>query len=146
MNGQLIFGAFLSNILSGFFPLVNAELVVVTAALLVTSDAYVPLLLACVCGRMLAKCCLYGLARWAPQRLPQRARTVIARLEKQWKERRGAGLVVMASAGVGVPPFYLITLAAGAFRLSPGLFAAAGTAGTLARFAVLVWSATRLTH
>lgn len=144
MNGQLIFGAFLSSVVSGFVPVVNGELVAVTAAVLVTSDAHGWLLAACVSGQMLAKLVLYGIARWSPKRLPARAQGAIARFEGL-SRRRGSMLVVLASASVGVPPFYLVTIAAGALRLPPILFVGAGLAGTLIRYALVLWATTRFT-
>lgn len=144
MNSQLILGAFLSSVLSGFVPIVNGEVVAVTAAMLVTPDAHGPLLAACVGGQMLAKLCLYGIARWSPKRLPTRAQGAIARFEAL-SQKRGSMLIVFASAAIGMPPFYLVTIAAGALRLPAVLFAACGMAGTLARYAVVVWGATRFT-
>lgn len=144
MNAQLIFGAFVSSVISGFVPVVNGEVVAVTAAMLATPDAHGLLVAACVSGQMVAKLCLYGIARWSPKRLPERAQGAIARFEAL-SQRRGSLLIVLASAGVGMPPFYLVTIAAGALRLPVVLFAAAGIAGTLARYAVVVWGAARFT-
>jgi membrane protein YqaA with SNARE-associated domain len=58
--------------------------------------------------------------------------------------RRSAALLLLTSAGIGLPPFYVVTLAAGALRVSPALFVITGTFGTVARYAVIVWGATRL--
>lgn len=144
MSGALIGGAFVSSVISGLVPIVNGEVVVAGAALAATPDARLSLLVVCAAGQMLAKTCLYGLARWSPERLPPRARQALARAREMRLGRRSAALVVLTSACIGLPPFYLVTLAAGALRLSPALFVIAGTAGIVARYAVIVWGAARL--
>ncbi|HUR20386.1 MAG TPA: hypothetical protein VMZ90_06215 [Vicinamibacterales bacterium] len=143
MSGALIGGAFVSSVISGLVPLVNGEIVVAGAALASTPDARLPLLAACALGQMLAKTGLYGLARWSPDRLPLRGRKILARAREL---RLGGGrsvVVVLTSACIGLPPFYLVSLAAGALRIPSPLFVIAGTAGIVARYAVIVWGATR---
>lgn len=144
MSGPLIGGAFLSSVISGLVPLVNGELVVAGAALAAPPDARLPLLAACTAGQMLAKICLYGLARWSPDRLPKRARQALARAREVPLGRRSAALVVLTSAGIGMPPLYIVTLAAGALRVPQWLFVTAATSGMVARYAVIMWGATRL--
>lgn len=144
MSGPLIGGAFLSSVISGLVPIVNGEVVVAGAALAAAPGARLPLLFACTAGQMLAKICLYGLARWSPERLPLRARQALARARNVPLGRRNAALVVLTSAGIGLPPLYVVTLAAGALRVPHWLFVAAGTSGTVARYAVIMWGATRL--
>jgi membrane protein YqaA with SNARE-associated domain len=141
MNATLMGGAFLSSVISGLVPIINGEVVVAGVALAAAPDARLPLVAACVAGQMLAKICLYGLARFSPARLPLRARQTLARAGEVLG-RRSAALVVLTSACIGLPPFYVATLAAGALRVSPVLFVIAGTAGTVARYAVIVWGAT----
>lgn len=143
MSGTLIGGAFLSSVISGLVPLVNGEVVVAGAALAATPDARLPLLGACAAGQMLAKTCLYGLARWSPERLPHRARQTLARARELRLSRRSAAAVVLTSACIGLPPFYLVSLAAGALRIPPAVFVIAGTVGIVARYAAIVWGAAR---
>jgi membrane protein YqaA with SNARE-associated domain len=143
MSGTFIGGAFLSSVISGLVPIVNGEVVAAGAALAASPDTRLPVLAACVAGQMLAKICLYGLARYSPERLPRRARHALAGAREVPLGRRSTALMVLASAGIGLPPFYVVTLAAGALRLSPALFVIAGTCGTVARYAVIVWGATR---
>lgn len=144
MSGTLIGGAFLSSVISGLVPIVNGEVVLAGAVLAATPDARLAVLAACAAGQMLSKICLYGLARWSPERLPRRAQQALARAGEVQLGRRTAVLVVLTSAGIGLPPFYVVTLAAGALRISPAHFVIAGTAGIVARYAVIVWGATRL--
>ncbi len=141
MTSHVLGAAFLSSMLSGFVPIVNGEAVAVSAALLVPPGMRSVLLCACVAGQMLSKFFLYGLARWWPSRLPRRMRNAVATAQERCKGRR-VWLLVLASAGLGVPPFYLVTLAAGAIRLPAVLFVVAGIVGTMARYIVVVWGAT----
>jgi membrane protein YqaA with SNARE-associated domain len=145
MSGApVIFASFLACALSGFVPLVNGEAVVVSAAVLVGRTHAALLVIACACGQMLSKVGLYGLARWSPSRLPPRARRLLVRAEKLPHVQGHAAVILLASAGIGVPPFYLVTLAAGAIRVRLELFAALGLTGTLVRYALLAWGAARL--
>ena len=143
MNGTLIGGAFLSSVISGLLPIVNGEVIAAGAALATAPGARLILLAACASGQMLAKVGLYGLARYAPDRLPRRAREAMARAREMGLGRRSAALVVLASAVIGLPPFFLVTLAAGALRVPPALFVIAGGSGTVARYALVIWGATR---
>ena len=47
-------------------------------------------------------------------------------------------LMVVLSSAVGIPPFFLMTLLAGATRMNLTTFLAAGTCGRLLRFSALV--------
>lgn len=143
MSATLIGGAFVSSVISGLVPLVNGEVVVAGAALAAAPEARLPLLAACALGQMLAKTGLYCLARWSPERLPARGRRALARAREMRLGRGGASAVVLTSACVGLPPFYLVSLAAGALRVPSAIFVIAGTAGIVARYAVIVWGAAR---
>jgi membrane protein YqaA with SNARE-associated domain len=129
---------------SGFVPLVNGEVIVVGAALLVAPPQLVPLVLACACGQMLAKLALYTAARWSPRHLPRWARSSLERAESLKRLRGGSALLVLVSSGSGFPPFYLLTLTAGMLRVPIALFASVGFAGMLIRYSFLVWGATSL--
>jgi membrane protein YqaA with SNARE-associated domain len=144
MSAHVLVGSFFTCVLSGFVPLVNGEVVVVGAALLLPAAERVPLVLLCASGQMLAKLILYALARWSPARLPPPARRALWRVEKLRAMRGGSSLLLLTSAVIGVPPFYLVTLAAGLVGVRPARFAVLGFAGTVVRYAVLTWSASRL--
>jgi membrane protein YqaA with SNARE-associated domain len=143
MTATLLGGAFISSVISGLVPIVNGEVVVAGASLAAAPEARLALLAACAAGQMLAKFGLYCLARWSPERLPRRAQQALARAREMRMGRRSTALVLLTSALVGLPPFYLMTLAAGALRISPALFVIAGTAGTVGRYVVIIWGATR---
>ena len=96
----------------------------------------------CTLGQMLAKLALYAVARWLPQRLPVRARNRLERASEEVRRVEKAGWpLILVSAAVGIPPFYAISLVAGATGVNLVAFSVAGIVGRAARFAVLGYSA-----
>lgn len=146
MSVELLGGLFVGALVSGVVPLVNAELLVVAAAGAAASVAALPATLAVAtvsaAGQMTSKTVLFGLARWAPSRLPARARRVVDRASGR-AERRPAALwaAILASAATGLPPFYGVSLAAGALGVRTSTFVSSGLLGRLARFGVLALGA-----
>lgn len=138
----VVVGSFLMCIVAGVFPWVNGEIVVTGAALLVAPPKMAALVAAAATGQMLAKTAIYGVARWAPERLPRKARRALSRSEVLGRSRVATGLALLVSSSIGFPPFYLTTLAAGVLRVPLGVFAAVGLAGTLLRYTAVVVAAT----
>lgn len=139
---EILGGLIVATAVSGVIPLVNAELVVVGAAVAVPAVG-VPLVAAfSTLGQMSTKTTLFVLARWAPSKLPGRARTAVARATAS-VERRGGALssLVFASAATGLPPFYGVSLATGALGMPVARFVLAGGLGRFLRFGALAWLA-----
>lgn len=141
MSDHVLLGALVATALGGVFPWINAELVVVGSAVLVPPEQLPLLVLAGASGHLVAKSGVYGLARFAPSRLPDRATRLLERSDRLTGSRGAAVLSLFASAAVGIPPFYLATLAAGVLRVPALLFAGAGFAGLVVRYAVVAWTA-----
>jgi membrane protein YqaA with SNARE-associated domain len=140
MSIELLGGLFLSAAVSGVIPLVNAELLVVAAAAAAPAGTILILALTTTLGQMVTKTGLYGVARWAPSRLPAKGREAVERVSKGLAERQGAaGSTVFASAVLGIPPFYGVSLACGALRVRLRTFIIPGTVGRFVRFAALAW-------
>ena len=139
---EILGGLLIGTAVSGILPLVNAELLVVGAALAAPAVG-VPLVVAVsTCGQMLTKTLLFALARWAPGRLPVRARAVLDRASGAVAARGGAASsLVFASAAIGVPPFYGVSLAAGALGMRLGSFLLSGGMGRVLRFGALACAA-----
>jgi membrane protein YqaA with SNARE-associated domain len=136
--GPLFVGAFLS----GLIPVINAELLVAGAAALVGPSMVPVVATVCTVGQMISKTLLFSLARWSPSHLPKRARRVVARATEKLRKRGDAvGGTIFLSALIGFPPFYGVTLASGALRVSAPLFVSVGVAGQLIRFVTLAWGA-----
>ena len=84
------------------------------------------------------------MARWAPSRLSPKAQDKLETASVALRERKGtAGSLVFASAVLGLPPFYAISLASGALGMGLRRFLAAGLAGRGLRFGVLAWAGHR---
>ncbi len=142
MEIALLSSAFVASVVSGFIPFVNAEVVVAGAAVAAPPGYMVPVIAVCSIGQMLAKVALYAGMRWLPDRLPAKATERLERASAKVKKLEHAGLtLVLVSAVVGLPPFYLISLAAGAMKLSLAGFIVAGTAGRTVRFAIIGYGA-----
>jgi membrane protein YqaA with SNARE-associated domain len=91
---------------------------------------------------MTTKTLLYGIARWAPARLPAKARGVLERASAAVAARGGAaGSLVFTSAVIGVPPFYGVSLAAGALHMRLRSFLVGGALGRIVRFGAIAWGA-----
>lgn len=142
---EILAGLLVGMAVSGVVPLVNAEFLVIGAAVAVPGHG-VPLVVAvAAAGQMFTKTLLFGLARWAPSRLPAKARAALDRATAALTEREGAaGSLVFTSASLGLPPFYGVSLACGALRMRLRTFLLAGGAGRIVRFGALAWLAHRL--
>jgi membrane protein YqaA with SNARE-associated domain len=127
--------------ISGLIPIVNAEVFLVGVSVwAVDRPAQLPFVaLAAALGQMTAKVILYfmGLGlfelprgRWREK--IERART---RMER-WRKR--PYFIFAVSATIGLPPFLLVSIAAGALQISFRTFCTIGLAGRYVRFLVIV--------
>jgi membrane protein YqaA with SNARE-associated domain len=136
----LYLGCFLLSIVSALVPWVNGEVVLLSLAALARSPAdLATLVLLTSAGQMAGKCALY----WAGRGVVPLCSDHAGRMVRVWKERfeqvpsRHLALVFVSSA-LSIPPFYVITLLAGAFRVRFGPFFVVGACGRLLRFGLLV--------
>jgi membrane protein YqaA with SNARE-associated domain len=143
MDLSVLIGAALTSAAGGILPWISSEVVILGAALVLPATQLPLLVLLCAIGQVAGKSVMYGLTRWAPDKLPARAQAMLAKTER-WREHRvllGGG--VLSGALVSVPPFFLVTLAAGALRLSYPVFLTAAFLGTLGRYGTIIWLAVR---
>lgn len=137
---ETLAGLFLATAVSGVVPLVNAEVLVMAAAAALPMALLPVVVVVSVAGQMITKTWLFALARWAPQRLPRRGQAALDRAAATLARRRGtASSVVFASAAVGLPPFYGVSLASGVLGMRLPTFVLSGSAGRAIRFGVLAW-------
>lgn len=128
---------------SALLPFLNAETYAIasvaaspwTIALVVTALA---------CGQTVGKLLLFELARRgsAGLKAPARLRALTSgrwsgRIQGALSERRTALPLVLMSAGLGLPPLALVSVAAGAADQKRGDFVVACLVGRAARFAAL---------
>ena len=125
---------------SAVFPWVNAELIVISLPSFASSRAaLVVLLLVATAGHMTGKCVLYWAGRKGDRVLPERAGRAVLKWRGRLEARPSrAAVLVLLSSVTGLPPFYVMTIVAGALRMNFPLYLAAGTAGRLLRFGALV--------
>jgi len=145
MGSGVIVGAALAAAAGSVFPWISGEAVVAGAALMVPDSQLIALVVGCAVAQMAGKLGIYAMARWAPERMPERARRLLARTDRF---RARPALLVWATATgsmVALPPFYLVTLASGVLRVPIAHFAIAGLCGTLARYGVVAFIAQSLT-
>ena len=140
-------GTFAVSLIAGLIPLVNAELFLVGLVRLAIDDAsQLPwVVVAAAAGQMVAKIGLYhagrGMLELPRGRYRAKIEAVRERIER-WKSK--PYIIYGLSSVLGIPPFYLTVIAAGAMQISFQAFLAIGMAGRLLRFAVLValaWAA-----
>jgi membrane protein YqaA with SNARE-associated domain len=125
---------------SALFPWVNAELIALSLpAVAPSKPSLFFLVLVVTAGQMSGKCLLYWASRKGNRILPERASIALLKWRARLEARpRQATALVFISAIFGLPPFYLMTLLAGALRMNFLKFAAAGTAGRLVHFGAIV--------
>ena len=122
MDLSVIIGAALTCAAGGAFPWISSEAVILGAALVLPVDQLPVLVLACATGQVVGKTVLYGLTRWAPEKLPRRAQALLAKTEPWRKKKKLLGAGLFSGALVSVPPFAVITLACGTLRLPSSLW------------------------
>jgi membrane protein YqaA with SNARE-associated domain len=132
---------FALSIVSALVPWVNGEVLLLSFSALARSPFDLGcLVLLASAGQMAGKCALYWAGRGALRLRFDCAGRVVA----SWRERfisspsKHLSLVFVSSA-LGIPPFYVITVLAGAFRIGFGQFVGVGMCGRLVRFGTLVF-------
>jgi membrane protein YqaA with SNARE-associated domain len=140
-------GTFVVSIIAGLVPLVNTEVFLIgLVRLAVDRSSQLPaIVIAASVGQMVAKIGLYytgqGMLALPRGRYKQKIESVRGKIE-QWKTK--PYLIYAVSSVLGLPPFYLTVLAAGAMKIRFKAFLGIGLAGRLVRFGVLValtWAA-----
>jgi membrane protein YqaA with SNARE-associated domain len=132
----LVLGAFGGAIVSAIVPWVNAEILLLSAVA-IRRDATIPLVIAVALGQMIGKSVLYWLARSARVPHAERFTTAVERWRARFQGHPLSAVLIMGvSAVTGFPPFYIISLVAGAMRISFVAFLIVGSLGRLAHFAL----------
>ena len=134
----VLLSSFLVCMASAVVPLLNSEVYLILLSAAVPPGLLIPAVVVATLGHMVGKSVMFfsgrGLKRMSGERIQHRLAQVASRLER-WRGTRG--LFIFVSAAFGVPPFYLVAVAAGTLRLSFAEFLVAGFAGRLLRFAAV---------
>jgi membrane protein YqaA with SNARE-associated domain len=127
------------SIVSALAPWVNGEVLLLSLSAFARSPLQLTALVFLTsAGQMAGKCILY----WAGRGVIPLGSGRIGRAVDSWRNRfaeeptKQMGLVFI-SAVSGIPPFYVITILAGAFRLRFPRFIAVGACGRLIHFGML---------
>lgn len=133
-------GYYAVAIVSAVVPWVNAEVVMVSAVPIAVSPWHLAgLVVAVSLGQMTGKSIMFWLSRRTTAR-PQwtRWRQAIDTWRARYDERPRAALAMtFVSALIGFPPFFIVSIVAGAMRVSFGWFLAVGLAGRLLHFGAI---------
>jgi len=135
---QLWAVTFLVSLLGGLVPFVNVEAYLISVSALSPGLAPLGVVLAAALGQMAAKSVLYlagrGFVRLPLGRHQARVDHATARLAHgDWK----ATVLLFISASTGLPPFYVVSIAAGFVRFPLGAFLGLGLIGRFLRFGVV---------
>lgn len=126
-------------VLSAVIPVINIEIYLLGASALAPREMVIPLVIAGTLGQVIGKIALYYAGTGALKIPGKRLQAALQRMNTQMQERpRMGGALVFASATLGLPPYYLVTLAAGAAKMNLPMFLAVSLVGRLIRFAIVV--------
>jgi membrane protein YqaA with SNARE-associated domain len=128
-------------VLSAVLPWVNGELIMLSAVPLAdTPQELATLVCVVTAGQMTGKGAMFWLARSARGSRAVRVEAVVSRWRTLLEGRPGSVTAVMfVSSIVGLPPFYLVSVAAGALGVAFGRFLAIGTLGRLIHFGTIAF-------
>jgi len=131
---------YIIGVISGFVPVVNLEVYLVWVAALTPSSQAVAITALATAGQMTAKTLMYlagaGVLKISVRKPGKKLQAVQAKMA-QWQHR--LGLFLFSSAFLGVPPFYVVSIASGICRVPLAVFIIWGLAGRFLRFAVTVF-------
>lgn len=131
-----VLASFVVSALGGVVPILNVEVWLVGTAT-ACPDAFVPVVLAASLGQMAAKALLYRTARAALPALKRRRPGLEEAIRRLAGHGSRASSLVLASALGGVPPFYLVSVAAGISGFRFPRFLALGLVGRTLRFSLV---------
>ena len=136
----VVLGTFAYCVCSAMIPVLHAEAYLVMVSLVSPPELRWTLVMAATSGQMLGKVGMYyagrGVRLIPGERMQRRLRLATARYRE--KRRIGSGLVFV-SASSGLPPFYLVSIAAGLLTFPLVRFIILGFGGRFLRFSLAVF-------
>jgi len=132
-------GCYALGVGSAVLPWLNAELLLLSALSLTSSlPATLAVVVAITAGQMTGKTAVYLTARRVGGGKSVRVKVALDRWRRLVEARPAAALgLVFVSAVVGMPPFYVVSLAAGATGMALRRFLVVGTCGRLLHFSAV---------
>jgi membrane protein YqaA with SNARE-associated domain len=129
---------FVYCVASGFIPVVNAELFLVGVAAVAPREVLPAVAALAAAGQMVAKCGMYLGGRGVVALPRGKRHEDLARWQARVDGWRSKDLLVLVSASVGLPPFFVTSILAGSLKLPFGRFVLAGYLGRLVRFGAVL--------
>ena len=131
-------GSFTVGAISSLIPFVSIDLFLVGITLAVGTDVALPVILLAAAGQLVGKLPIYFAARGVTA-IPGRHRARVERV-RAWVARwqRSRHFVLATSAVFGLPPFSIISTAAGVLAIELRTFCIIVFAGRGARFALVI--------
>ncbi|WP_428261503.1 VTT domain-containing protein [Haliangium sp.] len=131
-------GSFVVALLSGVLPLVNIELFLIgLVALAPDSYSLVPLVAVTTAGQMTAKVAMYWAGRGVLDLPLGKYRKSIDKWQHRFNHSEPRlSLFIFTSAATGLPPFFVISILAGTFKMPFWRFLLVGYLGRALRFAL----------
>ncbi len=139
MSFGVYLGVFVYCFVSGIVPILNTEVFLVAISVLIDKKLIFLLVLISVFAQMLAKTFVYLAARKviniSVKRDNQKFKKILKKMKK-WEKREG--IFIFLSALIGLPPFYLTTIACGTLKIGYLKFFIFGFCGALLRFSFFI--------
>ena len=132
---------FTLSIVSALVPWINGEVILLSlAALAHSSWARALLVLSASAGQMAGKCILYWAGKGVIPLKSGRVKETVSSWKGRFEQSPSKLLsLVFVSSAVGIPPFYVITILAGVFRVRFVPFFTVGACGRIVRFGALAF-------
>jgi membrane protein YqaA with SNARE-associated domain len=133
-------GTYVVCLVSGFIPIVNAELFLIWISLMLSRTEYVPILLLATSGQMTAKVLMFlsgkGVIHISKKRYENKIAAIEAKMKK-WKNK--IDIFIFLSAFTGFPPFYVVAVLSGMTKVNLLRFCIAGFLGRALRFGLVMY-------
>jgi membrane protein YqaA with SNARE-associated domain len=133
-------GTYVICLISGFIPLVNAELFLIWISLTISKAEYIPILLLATSGQMTAKALMFLSGRGVISLSKKRYEKKILKIEakmKKWETK--IDIFIFLSAFLGFPPFYIVSVLSGMTNVNFIRFCIAGLLGRALRFGLVMY-------
>ncbi len=132
--------SFVVGFVSGLVPFINSEVYLVAVSTMVARPALLPIALLSAMGQMVAKTIIFYAGRGTFKINMGKFEKKIEAVQKKFQRwENKADVLMLISASVGMPPFYVVSFVAGALKLHYIRFLIAGIIGRSIRFAVIVY-------
>jgi membrane protein YqaA with SNARE-associated domain len=133
-------GTYVVCLISGFIPIVNAELFLIWISLSISKPEFLPVLLLASTGQMTAKVVMYfsgkGVIKISKKRYEKKIAEIEAKMKK-WESK--IDIFIFLSAFTGFPPFYVVAVLSGMTNVNFVRFCIAGLLGRTLRFGLVMY-------